>query len=122
LLFYTINDFSAYGNLSDYSVKGHRACLTCDDNTSYHQLKYGRKTCYIGHRKCLKRNHPYRRLKKAFNGCQEDLTAPPPLIGEELYNRVSYVEVTYGKNVNHSGVKTYGRRNRYFLNFHIGRS
>jgi len=31
----------------------------------------------------LKRNHPYRRLKKAFNDCQEDRTAPPPLTGEE---------------------------------------
>jgi len=27
LLFCTINDFSAYGNLSGYSVKGHHACL-----------------------------------------------------------------------------------------------
>jgi len=69
LLFCTINDFLAYGNLSGYSVKGHHACPICKENTSYHQLKYGRKTCYIGHRRFLKCNHPYRRLKKAFNGC-----------------------------------------------------
>ena len=102
LLFYTINDFPTYENLSGYSVKGHRACPICEENTSYHQLKYGRKTCYIGHRKFLKCNHPYRRLKKSFNGCQEDRTAPPPLIGNEVYNRVSHVEVTYGKIVKHS--------------------
>jgi len=53
----------------------------------------------------LKRNHPYRRLKKAFNGYQEDKTAPPPLIGDRVYNRVSHIEVTYGKTVKHSGVK-----------------
>jgi len=70
LLFCTINDFPAYGNLSGYNVKGHRACPIYEENTSYHQLKYERKTCYIGHQKFLKRNHPYRRLKKkTFNGC-----------------------------------------------------
>ena len=53
-LFCTINDFLAYGNLSGYSVKGHRACPICEENTSYHQLKHGRKTCYSGHRRFLK--------------------------------------------------------------------
>jgi len=97
MLFCMINDFPAYGNLSGYSVKGHHACPICEENTSYHQLKYARKTCYIGHRKLLKRNHPSRKLKKAFNGCQEDITTPPPLIGEEVYNRVSNIEINYGK-------------------------
>ena len=68
-LFCTINDFLTYENLSSYSVKGHRARPICEENTSYHQLKYERKTCYISYRKFLKCNHPYRRLKKAFNGC-----------------------------------------------------
>jgi len=85
LLLWTINDFLTYGNLSGYSVKGHHAFPICEANTSYHQLKYGRKTCYIGHQKFLKRNHPYRRLEKAFNGYQEDKTAPPPLTGDEVY-------------------------------------
>ena len=35
MLFCTINDFPAYGNLSSYSVKGHRACLICQEDTSY---------------------------------------------------------------------------------------
>jgi len=115
LLFYTINDFPTYENLSGYSVKGHRACPICEENTSYHQLKYGRKTCYIGHRKFLKCNHLYRRLKKSFNGCQEDRTAPPPLIGNEVYNRVSHVEVTYGKIVKHSVVKNIWKKNSIFF-------
>jgi len=55
LLLWTINDFLAYGNLSGYSVKRHHSCPICEENTSYHQLKYGRKTCYIGHQK-LKKN------------------------------------------------------------------
>ena len=48
LLFCRINDFPAYGNFSGYSVKGHYACPICEENTSYHQLKHGRKTCNIG--------------------------------------------------------------------------
>ena len=44
LLFCTINDFSAYWNLSSYSVKGNSVWLICEENTSYHQLKHGRKT------------------------------------------------------------------------------
>uniref|UniRef100_A0A151UDV0 Transposase-associated domain-containing protein n=1 Tax=Cajanus cajan TaxID=3821 RepID=A0A151UDV0_CAJCA len=66
----TINDFPTYGNLSGYSVKGHHACPICEKQTSYLQLKHGKKTVYIRHRKFLRPNHPYRRLKKAFNGCQ----------------------------------------------------
>nr|KYP44173.1 hypothetical protein KK1_034336 [Cajanus cajan] len=68
MLFCTINDFPAYGNLSVYSVKGHYACPICEENTSYTQLKYGQKTAYTRHRKFLVRSHPYHRLKKAFNG------------------------------------------------------
>jgi len=60
MLFCTINDFPAYENLSGYSVKGHHACLICEENTSYIQLKHRRKTVYSRHRHCLTPNHPYR--------------------------------------------------------------
>jgi len=33
MLFCTINDFPAYGNLSGYSVKGHKACPICEEDT-----------------------------------------------------------------------------------------
>ena len=35
MVFCTINDFLAYGNLSGYSVKGHRAFSICQEDTSY---------------------------------------------------------------------------------------
>ena len=88
LLFCTINDFLNYGNLSDYTVKWHYACLICEENISYHQLKHGRKTCYIGHQRLLRRNDPYRRLKNAFNGCQEEKILLPPLTREQVYERL----------------------------------
>ena len=115
MLFCTINDFLGYGNLNGYSVKGHRTCPVCEENTSYHQLKHGRKTCYIGHRRILKHNHPYRRLKKAFNGCQEDKTTPPPLTSEQVYNRVCQVEVMYVKTLKHNGVKNIWKRKSIFF-------
>jgi len=81
MLFCTINDFPAYGNLNSYSVKGHHACPICEENRSYIQLKHGRKTVYSRHRHFLTPNHPYRRLQKAFNGSQEDDIARIPLTG-----------------------------------------
>ena len=49
MLFYTINDFLAYGNLSGYSVKGHKACAICEEETASQQLKHGRKIIYLWH-------------------------------------------------------------------------
>jgi len=97
MLFYIINDFLAYENLSGYSVKGHHACPICEEDTSYTQLKYGRKTVYTRHRHFLKPHHPYRRLKKAFNGSQEQETAPIPLTGEQVFQRVEHLNTIFGK-------------------------
>ena len=115
LLFCTINDFPGYGNLSNYSVKGHSDCPICEENTTYHQLKHGRKISYIGHRRFLKRNHPYRRLKKAFNGSHEEKNAPPPLTGEEVYNRVCNVNVTFGKTQKKNIVKNIWKKKSIFF-------
>ena len=97
MLFCTINDFPAYGNLSGYSVKGHYACSICQENTSYVQLKHGQKTACTRHHKFLVRNHSYRRLKKAFNGCQEDEVASTPLNGEQVYEWVKDINIVFGK-------------------------
>ena len=49
LFFYTINDFLAYKNLFKYSVKGYKACLIYENDTSCYQLKYGKKIVYLNH-------------------------------------------------------------------------
>jgi len=64
MLFGTINDFPAYGNLNGYSVKGHRACPIYEEDTSYVQLKHGIKKVYTWHRRFLKAYHLYCRLIK----------------------------------------------------------
>ncbi|KAI5354492.1 hypothetical protein L3X38_007387 [Prunus dulcis] len=87
-LMWTINDFPAYGNLSSCVVKGYKACPICGDDTPSHMLKNGHKICYIGHRKWLPINHPYRRQRAAFNGKPEYGIPPEPLTGEEVLHMV----------------------------------
>jgi len=97
MVFCTINDFPAYGNLSGYSVKGHHACPICEQNSSFRQLKHGKKTVYTRHRRFLKPYHPYRRLKMAFDGSQEHEIAPNPLSRDEVYDQVKDVVNMFGK-------------------------
>ncbi|KAI5317428.1 hypothetical protein L3X38_037135 [Prunus dulcis] len=87
-LMWTINDFPAYGNLSGCVVKGYKACLICGDDTPSRRLKNGHKICYIGHRKWLPINHPYRRQRAAFNGKPEYGIPPKPLTGKEVLHMV----------------------------------
>ncbi|KAL0540763.1 hypothetical protein IC582_020777 [Cucumis melo] len=61
ILLWTINDFPAYGNLSGCCVKGYKACPICGDNTNSIRLRHGKKIAYLGHRRFLARDHPYRR-------------------------------------------------------------
>ncbi|CAL9010835.1 unnamed protein product [Prunus brigantina] len=96
-LMWTINDFPAYGNLSGCVVKGYKACPICGDDTPSHRLKNGHKICYIGHRKWLPINHPYRRQRAAFNGKPEYGTPPEPLTGEEVLHMVEDGDRVYWK-------------------------
>ena len=103
MIFCTINDFPAYGNLSGYSVKGHHACPICEKNTSYIQLKHGKKIMYTRHQRFLKPYHPYRRMKKAFNGTSEIDSPPKPLAGHEVFDRVKDIITMFGKTQKKDG-------------------
>ena len=59
MLFCTINDFPTYGNLSGYSVKGHKACPICEEDIVSQQLRHGRKTIYLRHQRFFRSHHPY---------------------------------------------------------------
>jgi len=96
MLFCTTNDFPAYENLSGHSVKGYHACLICEED-SYIQLKHGTKIEYTRHHRFLKPHHPYRRLKKAFDGSQEHETATIPLTGEQVFQWVQHLNTIFGK-------------------------
>ncbi|XP_071704067.1 uncharacterized protein [Rutidosis leptorrhynchoides] len=97
MIFCTISDFPAYGNLSGYSTKGAKACPLCEDDTSSRWLKKSRKMVFMGHQKSLERHHPYRRKKYLFDGTIENGRARSPLDGEMTFSRVENVNVVFGK-------------------------
>ena len=116
MLFCTINDFPAYGNLLGYNVKGpHKACPICEEDIASQQLKYGRKTLYIWHRRFLRSHHSYRRLKKVFNGHQETGSPPNRLTGVEVYEKVNIIDHTFDKSKKKSSVTNIWKKKSIFF-------
>ncbi|XP_060963548.1 uncharacterized protein LOC133033034 [Cannabis sativa] len=111
ILLWTINDFPAFGNLSGYSVKGDKACPICEEKTCSMYLKHSKKMCYMGHRKFLPKEHVFRTWKKAFNGKQEFELPPPPLQGEQVFEKLNKVQFHLGKR-KMTSKKRKGRREK----------
>ncbi|XP_074266648.1 uncharacterized protein LOC141589927 [Silene latifolia] len=51
MIFCTINDFPAYGNLSGYTVKRAKACPICEEDTISDRLVHGGKNVYLCNRR-----------------------------------------------------------------------
>ncbi|XP_038713903.1 uncharacterized protein LOC120007624 isoform X1 [Tripterygium wilfordii] len=93
---WTINDFPAYGNLSGWVTKGKLACPCCHKDTSY--LSIRSKLCYMGHRRFLPIDHPWRRNMASFNGEIEDRIAPQMLTGDGVLDQLRFFKgVIFGK-------------------------
>ncbi|XP_042413231.1 uncharacterized protein LOC122002205 [Zingiber officinale] len=97
ILMWTINDFPAYGNLAGCATKGKFGCPICGEGISSMWLKYSRKFAYLGHRRFLAPNHPFRQKKKWFDGNKETKGKPRPLNGLEILNVVKDIENDWGK-------------------------
>ncbi|XP_071687302.1 uncharacterized protein [Rutidosis leptorrhynchoides] len=97
MLFCTINDFPAYGNLSGYSTKWKKACPICEENTHSIWLTNCKKLAFMGHRRELAENHPYRKKADLFDGTIEDRKLPAPLDGETTLSKVANIKVVLGK-------------------------
>ena len=97
-LLWTINDFLAYANLSGWSTKGRVACPCCGDSTHSIWLKYGGKFCYMGHRRWLEANHPFRFQKDLFDGTIELGCAPIPPSGTDVHRQIDGINYSYGKH------------------------
>ncbi|KAF5446854.1 hypothetical protein F2P56_032452 [Juglans regia] len=97
-LLWTINDFPAYANLSGWSTKGKLACPTCNDETDSLWLVYGRKHCYMGHRRWLSAGHRWRSKKVDFNGNTDYRHQPIHLSGDAIMEQLKEVtDVQFGK-------------------------
>ncbi|XP_008233167.1 PREDICTED: uncharacterized protein LOC103332221 [Prunus mume] len=97
ILFWTINDFPAYGNLSGCTMKGYYACPICGDKTYTKRLEHGNKMAFTGHRRFLSRYHPYRKLTEEFNGKEELDPTPMPLTREQVWKEVESINYEWGE-------------------------
>jgi hypothetical protein len=86
-ILWTINDFPAYGNLSGWSTKGFMACPVCNEDTSSYGLRS--KICFMGHRRYLRKNHPWRKNRELFNNEFELRPPPRELSGDDILRQVN---------------------------------
>ncbi|GKC56506.1 hypothetical protein Tco_1084104 [Tanacetum coccineum] len=96
-LLWTVNDFPAYANLSGWSTKGRVACPTCANSTRSMWLKHGKKFCYMGHRRWLEENHPYRFQKDRFDGTIKVDGPPTIMLGSDILKQLRGSSFKYGK-------------------------
>nr|CAH68028.1 OSIGBa0136O08-OSIGBa0153H12.6 [Oryza sativa] len=108
LLFCTIIDYPALGNLSGQTIKGKKACSDCKEHTRSRWLKKSQKMVYMGHRRWLPLRHAFRRRKKFFNGKRELQPAPKDLSGDEVHNMVKDISNEFGKKRKRSKTKEKG--------------
>ncbi|XP_020254118.1 uncharacterized protein LOC109831193 [Asparagus officinalis] len=96
-LLWTVSDFLGYAMLSGWSTKGMLACPYCNYNTCSKYLKYSKKMCYMGHRRFLKDDHPWRFNKRSFNGDIELQREPISLSGTKIIDELSDFFNKFGK-------------------------
>ena len=75
-LMWTISNFLAYADLSGWPTRGVKACPYYIYLTRSTWLKHRKKYCFMGHRRYLPMDHPFKRNKRTFNGKQELECAP----------------------------------------------
>ncbi|GJY09927.1 hypothetical protein Tco_0378112 [Tanacetum coccineum] len=115
IIFCTISDFPAYGNLSGYKTKGKMACPVCQDHTHSIWLANCKKPVYMGHQRSLQENHPYRKNRKLFDNNIEVNKLPPPLNDSLKYRRLLlYCFWERGKKALQLQKRVFGKRSLYF--------
>ena len=87
MLVHTIQDMPALGNTSGQKTRGDVGCVTCMDRTASRRLPNSCKTVYLRHRRFLRMNHPYRKMKAEFDGTAEAGVAPRPYDGEVVQKK-----------------------------------
>ncbi|XP_071906894.1 uncharacterized protein [Coffea arabica] len=98
-LLWTISDFPGYAILSGWSTKGKLACPVCHKYTSSQHLQNWGKYCYMGHRRYLEMNHPFRKDAKSFNGSVEYGKPPGRLMGSAILDELAGYGIKLGKKV-----------------------
>ena len=127
LLFVTINDWPALGNLSGQSNKGFGACTHCLDDTESLYLKHCRKVVYMGHRRFLVPTHALRRKSKHFSST-DHRTKPIHRDGKRVFAMVKDLKLSLERVLAvylfqmWTEERLCGKRSLYFGSFHIGKT
>lgn len=82
-----INDFSAYRNLLGWSTKGYLACPICNEDACSCRLRS--KIGYLGHRRWLRKNHPWLKQKELFNNEVKRRNSPRQLAGDDILSQLN---------------------------------
>jgi hypothetical protein len=118
-LMWTINDFSAYADLSGWPNRGVKACPCCMHLTSSIYLKNGKKFCYMGHRRYLPTEHLWQLNRRTFDGTEELECAPNvPCGGTRSFN--NWTELHLGMRTRVRNRRS-GRRVQQVLMMYYGR-
>lgn len=99
-LLWTINDFPAYNMLSGWNTKKRFACPCCGFDTYSDWSNECGKYCFLGHRRFLWPEHPYRRDRRNFNGKPEWAEAPTMLTGDDALAQLSGEQRVHDKDGN----------------------
>ena len=95
LLFVTINDWPALGNISGQSNKGYNACTHCLAETD--SIHLGNKNVYLGHRRFLVPKHPLRKKGKHYKGEADHRPRPTRPSSSAIHDMVKDLKVIFGK-------------------------
>ncbi|KAK1669200.1 hypothetical protein QYE76_057359 [Lolium multiflorum] len=93
-LLWTISDWLGRGILSGESIV---ACSPCLLGTCSRRLKHGHKACFLGHRRFLSMNHPFRSDEESFDGTTDFREPPVQPTGEEISAMTMDIQTAYGK-------------------------
>jgi hypothetical protein len=105
MIFCTVNDYPALGNLSGYKIKGNKACVVCREDTHTIRLPFYKKNVYMGHRRHLGPTHKYRDYTDEFDGKMEKEKAKQPLLARKVYEAVKDINVNFGKKSDNGALK-----------------
>ncbi|XP_057746568.1 uncharacterized protein LOC130965827 [Arachis stenosperma] len=87
------NGFETYDASSGKLFRVHAALLWTISNLPV------KKTCYMGHRRFLASKHWWRKDKKSFDDTKELRTAPVPLLGPDILEKIGNRENLFGKTI-----------------------
>ena len=100
VLIATITDLLGRGSLSEEKTKGYTGCVECLDDTDAVNLSNNSKIVYMGHRRFLPKDHPYRKNRKDFNDTIKKRLAPKYRDGPVKLRELNKLEVVLGKGDN----------------------